>query len=80
MSSPSLTGKPGGSFICTNSLSLLKCLNGAITSKTFNNLHGTREEDKLTWTGKQLRNGSEAEKYKDDCAYFSKGKFKFSFI
>lgn len=36
--SPSLTGKPGGSFICTNSLSLLKCLKGAITSKTFSNL------------------------------------------
>lgn len=38
---PSLTGKPGGSFIWTNSLSLLKCLKGATTSKTFNNLGDT---------------------------------------
>lgn len=35
---PSLTGKPGGSFIWTNSRSLLKCLNGAMTSNTFSNL------------------------------------------
>lgn len=35
---PSLTGKPGGSFIWTNSRSLLKCLNGATTSSTFSNL------------------------------------------
>lgn len=40
--SPSLTGKPGGSFIWTNSLSLLKCLKGAITSKTFSNLRQSR--------------------------------------
>lgn len=31
---PILTGKPGGNFIWTNSRSLLKCLNGAITSRT----------------------------------------------
>ncbi len=35
---PSLTGNPGGSFIWTNSLSLLKCLKGAMISKTFNSL------------------------------------------
>lgn len=72
MSLPSLTGKPGGSFICTNSLSLLKCLKGAITSKTFNNLHRTREEDKPTWKGKQLSNRSKAEKHKDDRLIFQK--------
>jgi len=36
--SPIFTGKPGGSFIRTNSLSLLKCLKGAITSSTFSNI------------------------------------------
>lgn len=41
---PDFTGKPGGSFIWTNSLSLLKCLKGAITSKTFNNLKYGREK------------------------------------
>lgn len=44
--SPNFTGKPGGSFIWTNSLSLLKCLKGAITSKTFNNLK--RKTDFIT--------------------------------
>jgi len=36
--SPIFTGKAGGSFIRTNSLSLLKCLKGAITSSTFSNI------------------------------------------
>lgn len=40
---PSLTGKPGGSFIWTNSRSLLKCLNGATTSSTFSNLDGKKQ-------------------------------------
>ena len=34
MGMSTLTGKPGGSFISTNSRNLLKCLTGAITSKT----------------------------------------------
>ena len=33
---PIFTGNPGGNFSSTNSLSLLKCLNGAVTSNTFN--------------------------------------------
>lgn len=32
------TGKPLGNFNVTNSRSFVKCLNGAITSKTFNNI------------------------------------------
>ena len=32
------TGKPGGSFISTNSRSLLKCLTGATTSNTSNSI------------------------------------------
>ena len=35
---PIFTGKPGGSFIRTNSLSLLKCLKGAMTSNTFSSI------------------------------------------
>ena len=36
---PTRTGKPGGNFIDTNSLSLSKCLKGAITSRTFSKLN-----------------------------------------
>lgn len=32
------TGNPLGSFIVTNSRSLVKCLNGAITSNTFKSI------------------------------------------
>lgn len=49
---PSLTGKPGGSFIWTNSLSLLKCLKGAITSRTFNNLKEKQKQQMAS----QIRN------------------------
>lgn len=45
--SPILTGNPGGNFICTKSLSLAKCLNGAITSKTLNNLSVVKGKSSL---------------------------------
>ena len=44
---PSLTGNPGGSFIWTNSRSLLKCLNGAITSNTLSNLQAEKKESAI---------------------------------
>ena len=39
---PTRTGKPGGNFIDTNSLSLSKCLKGAMTSRTFSKLKKTK--------------------------------------
>ena len=39
---PIRTGNPGGSFMDTNSFNLLKCLNGAMTSSTFNTLQWGR--------------------------------------
>lgn len=44
---PSLTGNPGGSFIWTNSRSLLKCLNGAMTSNTLSNLQAEEKESAI---------------------------------
>lgn len=43
-----LTGKPPGSLSVTNSRSLVKCLKGAITSKTFNNI-STVNGKSLLW-------------------------------
>ena len=43
---PTLTGNPGGNFIETNSFNLSKCLNGAMTSRTFSNL---KHKNKTTW-------------------------------
>ena len=48
---PTLTGKPWGSFRLTNSLSLLKCLYGAMTSRMSNNLHNITQ---LTWIAGHL--------------------------
>ena len=53
---PILTGNPAGSFIATNSFNLLKCLNGATTSKTFRILQRERErkENKTKQNNKNL--------------------------
>lgn len=44
---PNFTGNPGGNFICTNLRSLVKCLNGAITSSTLNNISTERGKSEL---------------------------------
>ena len=41
---PILTGNPPGSFMATNSFNLLKCLNGATTSKTLRILQTKKKQ------------------------------------
>jgi len=50
-----LTGKPLGNFIVTNSRNFVKCLNGAITSKTFSNI-STFNGNSLLWKVNWLYN------------------------
>lgn len=47
---PILTGNPAGSFMATNSFSLLKCLNGATTSNTFRILQRKQDNCKAVST------------------------------
>lgn len=44
---PILTGNPAGSFMATKSFNLLKCLNGATTSKTLSTLEKKTKTNKF---------------------------------